>query len=89
MTTSYDAYRADLLRAAAVLIRSRQPAAQAVLSFRCERNINVRNHLVRFSFPGVVSVYLHATGELIVQSRPGRPTQPKRSLIGRTHEVRI
>ena len=89
MTTPSDGYKADLLRAAAVLLESRQPDASAVLSYWCERGINVRNHLVRFSCPGVVSVYLHATGELIVQSRPGRPTQLKRPRIGRTHEVRI
>jgi hypothetical protein len=89
MTTPSDGYKADLLRAAAVLLESRQPDASAVLSYWCERGINLRNHLVRFSFPGVISVYLHATGELVVQSRPGRPTQPKRSRIGRTREVRI
>ncbi len=68
---------AVLLRAAARLIESRQPAAQA--TFRHRHNHGLERFLVRFDFPGVVSVYAHDTGILIVRSRPGRPTEPDTS----------
>ena len=66
---------AVLLRAAARLIESRQPARQATLRHRHGLEL----FLVRFDFPGVVSVHAHDTGILIVRSRPGRPTEPDTS----------
>ena len=68
---------AVLLRAAAGLIESRQPARQATLRHRRDHSPNgLALFLVRFDFPGVVSVYEHDTGVLIVRSRTGRPTEP-------------
>ena len=76
MATNTDMGTSGLLRAAALLIASRQPAWQALLTYRIPLTGGALPYLVRFAFPGVVSVYAHNTGELIVQSRPGRPTEP-------------
>ena len=76
MATNTDMGTSGLLRAAALLIASRQPAWQALLTYRIPLTGGALLYLVRFAFPGVVSVYTHHTGELIVQSRPGRPTEP-------------
>ena len=76
--TPLDAFgNAALLRAAALLLKSRQPNSQAILMFRTRREFGPFEYLVQFNFPGVVSVYLHETGELIVRSRPGRPATPE------------
>ena len=72
-----DAGRHALLRAAALLIESRQPAKQATMSHCGAPSFCPALYLVRFDFPGVVRVYAHDTGTLIVQSRPGRPAEPK------------
>lgn len=72
-----DAGRAALLSAAARLIESRQPEKVATLSYRLTLSPDGPSlFLVRFDFPGVVSVHAHDTGALIVRSRPGRPAVP-------------
>ena len=77
MATNTEIGTADLLRAAALLIESRQPHRQALLTYRTPLTREGSTvYLVQFSFPGVVTVHVHQTGKLIVQSRPGRPTEP-------------
>lgn len=78
MATPNDERNAALLRAAARLIESRQPARQATFRHLCEGSPNgPAPFLVRFDFPGVVSVYTHDTGALVVRSLPGQPTVPE------------
>lgn len=77
MSPLSDADKAGLLRAAALLIESRQPAKQATMSHRAPPAFYPVLYLVRFDFPGVVRVYAHDTGTLIVQSQAGRPTEPE------------
>jgi hypothetical protein len=80
--TLIDADRAALLTAAARLIESRQPSKVATLRHRLTLSPNgPALFLVRFDFPGVVSVHAHDTGALIVRSKPGRPTEPD-TLLG-------
>lgn len=57
-----------LLRAAATLMHSRRPAPQAFLAFEGVK------YMVRFDWPGVVSVLDVKTGETLVESSPGQPT---------------
>lgn len=76
-----------VLRAAALLIESRQPASQALLTYRIPSTPDRAQYLVRFTFPGVVSVYAHDTGELIVRSLPGRPTEPNVPRVKRARGV--
>lgn len=58
---------AQLLNAAARLLESRQPERQATLTHELLR------YLVRFDWPGVVSVFDHDTGRLVVKSKAGQP----------------
>lgn len=82
MRTLSTADRAPLLAAAARLIESRQPARTATLRHRLTLSPDGDSlFLVRFDFPGVVSVLVHGTGALIVRSKPGRPTEPD-TLLG-------
>lgn len=77
MATSNHERNTALLQAAAKLIESRQPARQASLRHP-HQGMPPRTDLflVRFDFPGVVSVYTHDTGALVVRSLPGKPTVP-------------
>ena len=77
MATDTEWGTAGLLRAAGLLIESRQPAWQALLTHRMDPMHGASTYLVRFAYPGIVSVYEHNTGRLIVRSRPGQPTVPK------------
>ena len=82
MGTLNDADRAALLAAAALLIESRRPANMATLRHRLTLAPNGPSlFLVRFDFPGVVSVCEHETGIVLVRSKPGRPTVPD-TLLG-------
>jgi hypothetical protein len=82
MRTLNDADRAALLAAAARLIESRQPSKVATLRYRFTLSPNGPSlFLVRFDFPGVVSVYAHDTGDLLVRSKAGQPTEPD-TLLG-------
>ena len=65
-----------LLQAHAVLL-AMQPAFSA--HFHCQ-GFAFR---ARFDYPGRVSVYERNTGELIVRSRPGRPTEVAKSTARR------
>lgn len=80
MRTLNDADRLALLTAAARLIESRQPAKAATLRHRITLSPDgAALFLVRFDFPGVVSVFAHDTGELLVRSMPGHPSKPDMS----------
>jgi hypothetical protein len=81
MRTLNDADRTALLTAAARLIESRQPARMAILRHRITLSPDgPALFLVRFDFPGVVSVHAQESGALIVRSKRGRPTEPDRRL---------
>ena len=80
MRTLNIADRAPLLAAAARLIESRQPARTATLRHRLTLSPgDTALFLVRFDFPGVVSVFAHDTGERLVRSMPGHPSKPDMS----------
>lgn len=70
------AHLAALLRVASVLIESRQPQAKALFSYALTQSYTPTRYLVRFDFPGVVSVHENDTGALVVRSLAGRPTEP-------------
>lgn len=80
MRTLNQADRLELLTAAARLIESRQPAHIATLRYRITLSPgDTALFLVRFDFPGVVSVLAHDTGERLVRSMPGHPSKPDMS----------
>ena len=61
---------AELLRVADRIMRSLQPAMQA--RFHYEGWLCV----VRWDYPGILSVIDRATGHLLARSRRGQPTKP-------------
>lgn len=67
----------ELLQQAHAVLSAMQPAFSA--RFHCQGVA----FLARFDYPGRVSVYERNTGELIVRSRPGRPTEVAKSTARR------
>lgn len=61
---------AELLRTAARVLQTMQPA------FSTHVWAHGIQYRVRWDYPGRVSVFDRNTGELIVRSKPGRPTVP-------------
>jgi hypothetical protein len=62
---------AELLRCADMAMRSAAPCWTVVFW------VDGRGYRARFEYPGRLSVYVKATGELLARSKPGRPTAPE------------